>query len=1044
MNILEDRNLELTKGQLSLWTGEKLHPNTALRNVIYTFEIEGNLDVSVFRRAFQSSIDQIEAMRTVFIETEDTVVQSILPKIEYEVEVLEVPADVKSDEIDTWLYQVSTSPLDISSCIFNTYLAKVNPKKIIWVLTVHHLVTDTISQKIIFDYTQKNYLHFTEGGEKNTAPSHSFKDYIDYEKEQVLNPKNEISNSFWSEKVNESEALSKFYGVSNTFEKNNSTRLSFSLGAERSFQLRELAKNPEIRSFTFDLTIFNIFSSLLLAYLFKVTGENNLTIGTTNQNRANRKFKETVGYFIQIFPLITEIRNTDSFIEIIKRVRNETNANLMHSKSGFITPEMNRSYNVIFNYINTVFNDFAGFRATTKWLHNGHIENSQFFQCHLTDFNGSGVYEVHFDLNNEIFTRAHQKYITQHFTKVIDAFIEDSKTKLEDVSLITDDEIKIIENWNNTTVPFDEDETLLQKFESKVKESPDSLAIVFGRQQNSYDELNNKANQVAHFLIQKGIKKNDVVAVSLDRCFDMMVFIYGILKAGAAYLPLDVNSPNERLKFIVEDASLQILFYNHNGFDPNQLGDVECLNINQIDNLVSSLDTSNPNLSIASDDLAYVIYTSGSTGEPKGVKCHHKGICNRLNWMRRDYSLTEEDIFIQKTPITFDVSVWELFLPLQLGAKLVVEIPEGHKDPNQLIKTIQENNISVIHFVPSMLGAFVEAKDVGYCSSLQHLFCSGEVLPKTLVERTYEKLSQIKVVNLYGPTEASVDVTSWNCEKAQTIDSIPIGYPVANTQTYVVDKKLNLVPLGASGELCLGGVQVALGYLNRKELTQEKFVDNVFVKSSNEKMYRTGDIVTYRKDGAIEYIGRVDNQIKIRGKRVELGEIERVIELRLNIPQVVVIEKKGNLIAFHNGPLDVNRELKSKLLGYLPEFMIPNNFIKLKTIPITANGKVNRKELEKMDLAPLQEDENFIPPNGEIEEILASIWKEVLDLERVGARADFISLGGHSLAAIKITARINEEIEMKFPLNKIFELPTITQYAKYIEETLITLMDQEE
>lgn len=1039
------RNLELSQGQQSLWTGQKLNPNNSLRNVVYTFEINGKLDTVVFKKAFQNTINNVEALRTVFTEKNDgSAIQSVLPQMTYDIEVVDLPTTITDEKIEEWLVEQGKKKLDIAKCVFQTFLVKIKQDRYVWLLNIHHLVTDTVSQKIVFDLTQRFYQRKMESDEIEIDEVPSFEDYHIYEKEQRSNLKNDDSKIYWKNKAKNINRVSQLYGISNKFSSTASSRVSLNLGSERSKKLQELAQDPEIRSFTFHLTLFNIFSSVLLIYLHKLSGQNKLAIGTTNQNRTTRKFKQTVGYFIQIFPLFAEILEGDTFTSALQRIRLETNEYLKHAKSGLITPEISRSYNIVLNFINSVFPDFAGLPTTTTWLHSGFIDSSQYFQCHLTDFNNTGNFTIHFDLNDEVFNTEQKQFVSQHFIKILDAFIADKNMVLSELSLITKTEIEKIEAWNDTTVLFDPNETLLSKFEAQTSKSPNATALVFGKEHYTYCALNEKANQVALFLIQKGVKPNDIVAISLERSFEMMVYIYGILKAGAAYLPLDTKMPVERLRFIANDAAFKLLFFNHDNLKLGDLHQVDCYNVKQIENEILSLGTLKPEVVTSPENLAYVIYTSGSTGEPKGVKCLHKGICNRLNWMNNDYPITENDTLLQKTLITFDVSLWELFWPLQVGAKLVIEIPEGHKDPDQLIQTIRRNKVSAIHFVPSMLNVFIDALNVEDCTSLNRLFCSGEALPVGTVERAYEKLNHIKIYNLYGPTEASVDVTSWHCKKNGLNEGIAIGYPVANTKIHIVDEQLNLVPIGMKGELCIGGVQVASGYLNREKLTDERFINDIFSALPGAKMYKTGDVARYRPDGAIEYLGRMDNQIKLRGIRVELGEIEKVIEQYCNISQVVVIvDKKDSLIAYYTGNVIIELEVKNKLLQQLPEYMIPTHFINLKELPLSKNGKVDRSSLQRLNTSQLEMKTNFIAPEGEIEELLAEIWQEVLELKQVGVHDDFIALGGHSLAAIRVTTRISEEIEMKFPLNKIFESPTISQYGKYIEKTLIALMDLE-
>ncbi len=1030
---------KLTASQLSLWVGQKLHPDVPLYNTAASYDFSGTIDETAFKQAFQKLLDYTEALRMQFTEEGAIPFQSARAPYEYNLEVVDLTEASGEGEISDWLLGRTRRMLDLNQQVFDTALLKIAEDRYIWFLNLHHLVTDGASRKIIFTRMAELYSAIInkEQTEEIRMPS-----YLEYVKKELDSADTaSVEDNFWSEKIKEIEALPTFYGLKAKEQSTASTRVSIQLGKERTKKLKEFAQHAEGRSFSLQLTLFNIFSAMLLAYLHKVSGLNNLVIGTTNHSRSSRKFKQTVGHFVKVFPLASEVREEESFTQLLQRITLANNEVLKYGISSLVTPEINRSYNVIFNYINTLFSDFAGLSTTTAWLHNGHMDTSHYFQCHITDFSDSGNFDLHFDLNNEVFTKDHRQLIPEHFLKIVDAFISDASRRLGDLNIITKAELKKIENWNDTFVAFDQTETLLSKFEAQAQNTPNATALVFRQESYTYGELNERANQVAHYLIEKGTKTDDIVAVSLERSLEMMVYIYGILKAGAAYLPIDTSTPAERLKFIADDAAFKIVFYNHDALDLDQLQHIQCLHTEKIENEVALQNRSNPNIITLPEQKAYIIYTSGSTGEPKGVKCHHKGITNRLNWMNRDYPITENDTLIQKTPITFDVSLWELFWPLQVGAKLIIELPEGHKDPDQLIDTITSNRVSVIHFVPSMLNAFVANSRVQSCVSLKRIFCSGEALPLNTVKQAYEKLDQTDIYNLYGPTEASVDVTSWHCTKESLETAIPIGFPVANTQMYILDQQLNKVPIGTKGELYIGGVQLASGYLNREQLTDERFISDPFSDNPTAKIYKTGDVGRYRVDGAIEYLGRTDSQIKIRGIRVELGEIEKAIEQYCKVSQVaVIVDQNEVLIAYYTANSSDEIRFKKVLFDWLPDYMIPTHFVRLEELPLSKNGKVDKKALHKLDTSYEYEEEDFVAPNGEIEELLADIWKEVLGLKQVGAHDNFIALGGHSLAAIRVTTRINEEIEMNFRLNKIFEHPTIAEYGKYIEETLTELL----
>jgi amino acid adenylation domain-containing protein len=455
--------------------------------------------------------------------------------------------------------------------------------------------------------------------------------------------------------------------------------------------------------------------------------------------------------------------------------------------------------------------------------------------------------------------------------------------------------------------------------------------------------------------------------------------------------------------------------------------------------IVTGEKTENPHCAVNGENLAYVIYTSGSTGQPKGAMNTHKGICNRLLWMQEEYHLSKADRVLQKTPFTFDVSVWELFWPLLTGARLVVARPGGHRDSSYLVEVINQQKITTLHFVPSMLQLFLDDRDVESCSSLKRVICSGEALTGALQDRFFAKLGA-ELHNLYGPTEAAVDVTYWSCQRDSTRPTVPIGRPIANTQIYILDVHLQPVPVGVAGELHIGGTGLARGYLNRPDLTNEKFIADPFRKEPNARLYKTGDLARYLPDGTIDYLGRIDHQVKIRGFRIELGEIESILSLHPQVRETAVVvreEMPGEklLVAYvvsSEKPTPKESELRAFLRQKLPEYMVPSAFVELKSLPVTANGKLDRSALPRHDPHASLAKEHFFPPRTVIEKTLASVWTEVLKREPIGIHDHFFDLGGHSLLLAQVHRRLRGKLKREISLVELFEYPTIAALAQHI------------
>jgi amino acid adenylation domain-containing protein len=456
----------------------------------------------------------------------------------------------------------------------------------------------------------------------------------------------------------------------------------------------------------------------------------------------------------------------------------------------------------------------------------------------------------------------------------------------------------------------------------------------------------------------------------------------------------------------------------------------------------------NLDVAVCADNLVYVIYTSGSTGQPKGVMNTHRGIHNRLLWMQQSYPLTSSDRILQKTPFSFDVSVWEFFWPLLTGARIVVALPEAHKDSAYLVNLISQQQITTVHFVPSMLQVFLQEANVENCSCLRRVFCSGEALPFELTQNFFDKI-ECELHNLYGPTEAAIDVTYWPCQPQANLHVVPIGRPISNTQIYILDANQQPVPIGVPGELYIGGDGLARGYLNRPELTQERFILNPFFDAKSERLYKTGDLARYLTDGNIEYLSRIDNQVKIRGFRIELGEIEAVLNTHPQIQQTVVITTEDilgdkRLVAYIVKTDDsiTTNQLREFLTQKLPEYMIPGTFVSLDTIPLTPNGKIDKKALLEISTETISNLE-YIPPGNPTEEIIAEIFASVLNIQKVGIHDNFFSLGGHSLLATQVISRVRQTFAVDVPLRNLFEEPTIANLSKIIIENRHSSLGQQ-
>ena len=596
-----------------------------------------------------------------------------------------------------------------------------------------------------------------------------------------------------------------------------------------------------------------------------------------------------------------------------------------------------------------------------------------------------------------------------------------------------------------TGIPDAANSTLHELIAHQAASTPDRQAVVIGDQSLTYAEMQQRALTVARALAAHGVGPNTLVGVCMERSIEMVVALVGILNAGAAYVPIDPEYPTERLAFMLQDSRCPIVLTQKRVREsvleklPTTLSTVLWSLDSDWDQVAKAAAAAPEIVPSTADDLAYMIYTSGSTGQPKGALNRHRGIVNRLLWMQNEYLLHERDVVLQKTPFSFDVSVWEFFWPLLSGAKLVLAKPGGHRDPEYLRTLIRDAGVTVCHFVPSMLRAFLDER-TNTRTSLRDVMCSGEALPFDLQEAFFAEYPTTRLHNLYGPTEAAVDVTYWECQPGDPRKTVPIGRPVANTQMYVLDARLAPLPVGIPGELFIGGVQVGAGYHQRPDLTNDRFLSDPFDRAQTHKLYRTGDRARWLNDGTIEYLGRLDFQVKVRGFRIEIGEIEAAINAVPGVKESVVVLRSDvgiepQLVAYyvtHAEHRVATSEVRSRLAERLPAHMVPGPIVELKVFPLSPSGKLDRRALP----APQQQERTteIVAPRDDVERRLHRVWQNVLGVREVGVHDTFNDLGGHSLAALRVVRTIEKEFGTPLQLIAMLEHNTVAKLATLLRD----------
>ena len=644
---------------------------------------------------------------------------------------------------------------------------------------------------------------------------------------------------------------------------------------------------------------------------------------------------------------------------------------------------------------------------------------------------------IHFEYNASAFEPEAVDRLQCHLEMLLTQMADNPDSDVQALDLITPDEKSdLLQRFNDTRCEYDAGTTLHARFEAQVAATPDRIAVTDDQSSLTYAQLNERADQLANLLRAKGVCPNQIVALMMPRSTEMMVAVLATLKAGGAYLPIDAGFPEERIRFMLGDSDARLLL-TLSSMDVPDVEAIERLNLDQETDVHAGELQPVDELSSGPNDLAYVIYTSGSTGQPKGVMIEHHSVINRLQWMQSAYPLTENDVLLQKTPYTFDVSVWELFWWFFAGARLSLLPPDGEKDPAMLVDRVARHGVTRMHFVPSMLSVFLDylaaRGTVDSLSSLTQVICSGEALMPAQVAAFHTILSGRRLSNLYGPTEATVDVSFFECMADRPTDQpVPIGQPIANHRLYILSRSGRLQPIGVGGELCIAGVGLARGYLNREALTAEKFIDNPL--NPGERLYRTGDLARWRADGNIEYLGRIDHQVKVRGYRIELSEIEVWLQQQAEVTEATVLAIKDDrnestLCAFvtTSEALDVET-LKNRLRATLPDYMVPAHIVVMDAMPLTANGKLDRRALMQQ---PLRFDSRqpFEAPTNEVEETLVGIWQQVLNQDSVSIHDSFFDLGGDSIKAIRLIGLVTKQMQRPLEIQQLYQQPTVKALA---------------
>jgi amino acid adenylation domain-containing protein/non-ribosomal peptide synthase protein (TIGR01720 family) len=1032
----------LSFAQQRLWVLDQLEPGDPSYVIFRAVRLRGALDRGALGRAIAEIVRRHEALRTTVRAEAGVPVLTVHEGVAAPLPLTDLSAhEDREAALRAALDAEARRPFDLAQGpLLRARLFALAEAEHVLVIAVHHIVADGWSLGVIDAELSALYAAFAKGDASPLAELPlQYADYARWQRRVLQGARLERDLGYWRDRLR-GAPLALDLPTDRPrppVESHRGARLSFAVPPALARALRDLSRREGVTLFMTLLAAFDVL-------LHRHTGQDDLLVGTPAANRGHAEVEKLVGLFLDTLVLRAEIAPAEPFRALLQRVRETTLGAYAHQDMPFerlvqeLAPERDQSRSPLFQVMFTLQNASSG-TFTLPGLdaapEPATIDTSKFdLTLILTDHRDTlaGFFEYATDL----FDASTIARLADRLTAILAYVVASPEAPVQDIPVLTLADREALARFNATAHTYGEERPIHALFLAQAEETPDAVALRFEGQDVTYAGLAARASQLAHALQKLGVGPEVLVGVFCERSIELLVALYGTLLAGGAYVPLDPEYPKDRLAFMLDDARPKVILTQAHLTALLPEHGAELLELDAAWPRIAGEPSTPPAVEASLDALAYVIYTSGSTGKPKGAMNAHRGIQNRLLWMQRAYGLTAADVVLQKTPYSFDVSVWELFWPLMNGAKLVVARPEGHRDPAYLASLIASEGVTTLHFVPSMLGAFLDEPSIEQCTSLRRVLCSGEALPAALAARFFARFSVTELHNLYGPTEAAVDVTAWACQPGASL--VPIGRPIDNVQIHILDAQLSPVPVGVSGELYIAGVQVGRGYLNRAELTSERFVADPFAGGA-ARMYRTGDVARWLPDGSIEYLGRADFQVKLRGFRIELGEIEAALLSQPEVREAVVVAREDRagqkrLVAYLAGSAAV-AELRAALKAQLPEYMVPSAFVVLPALPLTQSGKIDRRALPAPeDGAPAEASAAYAAPTTPAEEALSRIWAAVLRLPRVGVHDNFFEVGGDSILGIQIVARA-QQVGLALTPRHVFQHQTIAELARVAGST---------
>ncbi|WP_158938698.1 non-ribosomal peptide synthetase [Burkholderia sp. S171] len=1041
----------LSPAQEGLWFMQRLAPLSTAYHLARVFHLRGHADISALEQALNIVRARQAVLRTRFAERDGKPFQIVDAPADVPLPLTDLSslkADARNKALAEALAHEAQQPFDLSTeGAIRLRVVVMSAEWNVLSVVAHHLVSDGTSTAIFAREFAHAYGRIVRDEAASELPDLTWQ-YFDFaasQRDMLASDKARADMAWWTEYIGSPHAgfeLPVDFTRAPAQERLARTHI-FTLTDATANALRSRCKAERC-------TPFAVLMAAWQLVLSRHSGSDDFCIGVPTSGRTREETEDLIGLFVDTQVYRARLQPAMTGRALLQAVRNDTRAALDHGNvtlAALVDAMGVRREADRHPLFQTLFN-VQGAAASGKLELAG-------LEVDIVDTESQAA---KFDLSLDIRASADTVTCTarydgalyrtgtiarlgRHYEAILIGLCQDPGRPVAEIAFIDEEELARLAAWSTQAAEFGAAEPVHRLFERHAIKTPDAPALLFGEEVLTYRELDQRANQLAHRLVKLGVGPEVKVRIGLERSVEMVVGLLAILKAGGAYVPLDPDYPPERLAYMIGDSGVGLLLTQRavrERLNPH-LPPVDACTVLELDVLDTSGESPRrPDVHIHAENLAYVIYTSGSTGRPKGAANRHGALFNRLAWMQAAYRLDATDTVLQKTPFSFDVSVWEFFWPIMFGARLTVAGPGDHRDPARLVELIDRFNVTTLHFVPPMLQAFIASLggNSAVCASLRQIVCSGEALPATLQDRALQRLPHVQLHNLYGPTEAAIDVTHWTCQAGDPV--VPIGRPIANVSTHVLDQSMNRLPMGVAGELYLGGAGLARGYLNRPGLTAERFVPDPFTDGG--RLYRTGDLARWRADGALDYLGRLDHQVKIRGFRIEPGEIEAVLQTLADVDEAVVVAQDGpggkRLVAYVTARADHALQcdaLAASLHDVLPEYMVPSAWVELSRLPLSPNGKVDRRALPM----PSQTERVWEEPQGDVEDLLARIWQEVLGVERVGRDDNFFELGGDSILSLLIVERVRLA-GWKVTPRQLFERQTVVQLAAVAEPVVAT------